>query len=427
MKIEYNNQTCPHCGKVINGNWYIYMNHIQRCEHNPKSKEINKKRSEKNKNTIYKNQINTHGNIIIHKAICENCGKEFTYEAHEIPYKIELVGKSRFCSKHCAHSFSGKMASRKEKTKITTCCKCGKEYEVSKYFCVDKYHICNECKDNEKIYKQKLRKEKLLAKKSKKVINKRSSFKESWLQYKLDLTIKDNVLAIRRLLTREKYYKDHNWNCPKLQPHQCKICGKYHCNDDRCKQWNAQSISTLVKYFNFDTSAIGTKRFYEKKKKIKLFLYNEYCVKKIPFLFIANQLGAVDKTIYNLLVKLGLEKINHDAWHVNYKRGEHISWNGKISKLKSSYEFNYAYILDKNKIDYDVEPFWIKYYDTILDKERKYLPDFYIPSTNTIVEIKGNFTYNEQNLKDKFRACKELGYNVKLIYGPHAEEKDIKI
>ena len=43
------------------------------------------------------------------------------------------------------------------------------------------------------------------------------------------------------------------------------------------------------------------------------------------------------------------------------------------------------------------------------------IPDFYIKDENLIVEIKSQFTLNVQNMKDKAKAYKELGYNFKLI------------
>ena len=57
----------------------------------------------------------------------------------------------------------------------------------------------------------------------------------------------------------------------------------------------------------------------------------------------------------------------------------------------------------------------IKYWDSQRNEYRCAIPDFYIPSTNTIVEIKSSWTLDEQNMKDKIKVYKELGYNTKLI------------
>lgn len=43
------------------------------------------------------------------------------------------------------------------------------------------------------------------------------------------------------------------------------------------------------------------------------------------------------------------------------------------------------------------------------------VPDFYLPDLNMIVEIKSFFTYDKQNMLDKFKAFKDNNYNYKLI------------
>lgn len=43
------------------------------------------------------------------------------------------------------------------------------------------------------------------------------------------------------------------------------------------------------------------------------------------------------------------------------------------------------------------------------------IPDFYIPSENKIVEIKSDWTYDEQNMKDRIKAYKKHGYTVDVI------------
>ena len=57
----------------------------------------------------------------------------------------------------------------------------------------------------------------------------------------------------------------------------------------------------------------------------------------------------------------------------------------------------------------------IKYFNTNLNEYHCAIPDFYLPETNTIVEIKSNWTLDIQEMKDKVKAYKDLGYNFKLI------------
>ena len=97
----------------------------------------------------------------------------------------------------------------------------------------------------------------------------------------------------------------------------------------------------------------------------------------------------------------------HSCWHT--------TWNNKKVYVRSSYELDFAKELDDKHINYEVESLRIKYFDTQKRKYRCAIPDFYIPDTNTIVEIKSNWTLDVENMKDKFTAYKELGYNCKLI------------
>ena len=98
-----------------------------------------------------------------------------------------------------------------------------------------------------------------------------------------------------------------------------------------------------------------------------------------------------------------------------YVQQWHTTWNGKEVYLHSSYELDYAKELDEQQIDYEVEYFHIKYWDSQKQSYRCAIPDFYIPSTNTIVEIKSSWTLDKQNMRDKMKAYQEFGYNTKLI------------
>jgi hypothetical protein len=106
-----------------------------------------------------------------------------------------------------------------------------------------------------------------------------------------------------------------------------------------------------------------------------------------------------------------------------FKHGHHTTWDGKEVYLRSSYEFDYAKELDGYKIKYEVEKIRIKYYDTIKQKNRTAIIDFFLPDLNMLVEIKSNYTLNLQNMKDRFKVYKQKGYKTKLIL----DHKEIKI
>lgn len=90
---------------------------------------------------------------------------------------------------------------------------------------------------------------------------------------------------------------------------------------------------------------------------------------------------------------------------------------------RSSYEKEYIEQLNNQHVDFDIEAIRILYFDTKKNKQRVAIPDIYIPSTNTLVEIKSNYTLDLQNMKDKFTAYKNAGYNCKLIL----EHKEVDI
>jgi hypothetical protein len=107
-----------------------------------------------------------------------------------------------------------------------------------------------------------------------------------------------------------------------------------------------------------------------------------------------------------------------------YIHGWHTAWNNKKVYLRSSYEFDFAKELDEKKIEYDVEKIRILYWDSQRFVFRTSIPDFYLPDTNTIVEIKSTYTFEEQNMKDRFKAYREHGYKCKLILD-HKEKEII--
>ena len=226
----------------------------------------------------------------------------------------------------------------------------------------------------------------------------------------------------------------------------CKICGKEFegtknqklCSEE-CKKIH-KVIPSLVKYFGFDTNAIGTDECFVEIERIKNELSDLYWDKHLSsteickiydYPNVGNLTGKIFKYL-NIKSKTPKESIIEN-WlnnrmqpfinNIHYKQQWHTTWNGKEVYLRSSYEFDYAKELDEQKIDYDVEALRIKYFDTKENEYRCAIPDFYIPSENMIVEIKSSWTLDEQEMKDKMKAYKELGYEFKLI----CDHKEIQL
>ena len=297
--------------------------------------------------------------------ICQTCSKEFTEKYSE-------YSNGNFCSKKCAAQYSQKQI---KGTKIVKCITCGKEIKVD-IRASDKVCKCDNCKKS---------------------------------SYKL----------------RKKYYYNNGILIKKV----CKICGQEECQrKDICKKHRI--FPSLIKYFGFDKSKIGTIKVYEEFERIKNMLEEDYQNQKlsIPELLIKyhhNDIRNFNKILNSIgTIKRDLSHAQNNAIIkgkprgncVNqYKCGWHTTWNNKQVFYRSSYELDYAKELDEKKVDYEVEKLRILYWDSEKQKQRVAIPDFYLSETNEIVEIKSSWTYDEINMKDKFKAYIEHGYKPKLI------------
>lgn len=315
----------------------------------------------------------------IHPKHCLNCGSVIPYEKRT----------NKFCNSSCSCIYNnnkrvanGWKPSDEQRRKVSTtlknkpltktnCCRCGKEVWVK---CVRKNVLCDECRG-----------------------------------YKL---IFDKTLN-------------------KFLPH-CNVCGavKGQCKrPDICK--HVQLLKSMVKYFGFDKTAIGTERVYEEFEKCRNLLIEEYWDNNLSLPEIVEKYHHKNVGTLGIFFKhLNIPIRNRSQGQTNairmckrdlmppppkYHFGHHIDWQGNNWFFRSSYEEKQMIEYDSKNINYKVEALRILYYDTSLCRQRVAIPDFYLPDTNEIVEIKSNYTYNEQNMKDKFKAYVEHGFKPKLI------------
>jgi len=214
----------------------------------------------------------------------------------------------------------------------------------------------------------------------------------------------------------------------------CKICGTIQgqCKQPNiCKEWRI--FPSLIKYYRFDEKALGTIKVYKEYNRIKQELYQYYWIDKLSMAEIIEKYDYKKASLgsfSNILDKLKIKKRSHSdcirnaiaigrltpqVYQNQYKSVWHTTWDNKQVYLRSSYELDYAQILDKHQVEYEVESLRISYWDSQKKCQRTALPDFYLLESNTIVEIKSNYTYDEQNMKDKFIEYRKLGYKCKLI------------
>ena len=232
---------------------------------------------------------------------------------------------------------------------------------------------------------------------------------------------------------------------PKIK--YCKFCGsiiqkprtQYCCKEHRIIF--AYRLPTLIKYFAFDTTTLGTHDAIKEYDRIRQMLYNLYWTEHKSSADIAkmfNYTTHVENITNKLFKMLDIPKksvsqavhenylsgkLNNIQSNSRYKCGWHSTWSNKQVYLRSSYELDYAKQLDESKTDYEVETLRIRYFCTKDNKYKVAIPDFYIPTTNTIVEVKSNYTLDVGNMRDKVKSYIENGYNFKLIL----EHKEIDI
>lgn len=214
----------------------------------------------------------------------------------------------------------------------------------------------------------------------------------------------------------------------------CKICGSnyiHRCENEFCKNHNIQQINTLIKYFGFNQNLLGTLDVEVEFERIRSLLYKDYWVDGLTTTQMAvkygypspcNFVGKVFKymnipsrnckdtsKILRFIAK------RPENTHSQYKHTWYTTWDGYEVYLRSSYEIDFAKYLDSKKIHYEVESLRIKYWDSQINEFRCAIPDFYTPDDNTIYEVKSDYTYDKQNMDDRAKRYKELGYKIVMV------------
>ena len=221
---------------------------------------------------------------------------------------------------------------------------------------------------------------------------------------------------------------------------------KQKCKTELCnKLYNhGHNILEILYPFGFNKNTIGTLQYIDEFNKASKIILTEYFDNKLSvqeiytkyncshyfkvwklFYFMKNILEIKLRTLSeaNKISIMNVDNLQKLKRNYNYKDTYHTTWENKIVYLRSSYELDFAKILDEQKISYDVEKVKVLYFDTQLNIERVAIPDFYIPSTNTLIEIKSYWTLDLQNMYDKRKSYFANGYNFKLIL----EHKEIEL
>lgn len=222
----------------------------------------------------------------------------------------------------------------------------------------------------------------------------------------------------------------------RIKPKKCPICGSGDCERKGICNHTKKFFENLV-YFGFDKNSIGTDRVFEEYERVKRILESEYFVnhlspselkEKYHYPKTFENITQILKTMEiktrslsssqknALLTGRNVLPTSEHEIKLGFKQGWHITWEGKKIFYRSGAELKYAELLDEEKVSYDVESLRIVYYDTVKRCNRIAIPDFLLTKTNEIVEIKSKITFCKQNMIDKFKKYKELGYKPRLLY-----------
>lgn len=189
-----------------------------------------------------------------------------------------------------------------------------------------------------------------------------------------------------------------------------------------CRLYSHKSQNLIKCGFNFDNDFES--EFKKLQDKISE-LYNTDMESMVTLMKLFNIPSS--KTMYTLFKHLDIKARSlseatsnanlcnrREAFSNKFHNYQHTSWNNEKVLLRSSNEINFAKELDENKVLYKVESLRIPYFDKTKNKLRVAIPDFYLPESNTIVEVKSTYWLVEEEMKNKRDKYLELGYSFKL-------------
>ena len=239
---------------------------------------------------------------------------------------------------------------------------------------------------------------------------------------------RENKNTRKHNLTLKKKYLE--LNIPQINSGCCPICGTYHCTNEFCKSHNFQGMVGLTK-LGLDPTKIGTSEIFSEFNRIKDVLFDLYWNQGLSLIDLKDKfnigsehfpthvldfLNIKRRTLTESQVNaIKQGKLNNIPQNFSFKSGKHITWDNKEVYLRSSYEFDYAEKLDSSKTIYEVESIRLTYFNRSKNREAVAIPDFYIPSTNTIIEIKSDYTLDIDEMIDKFKAYISSGYSPILV------------
>lgn len=211
----------------------------------------------------------------------------------------------------------------------------------------------------------------------------------------------------------------------------CKECGKSHkfinftngyketCSVKSCKSVSDRRKQTCLEKYGVDTIinrpdikklAINKASSKQSRNKVKETVRQKYGVDNI------SQLDSIKmKKEETSLKNFGYRHKNQSPEsHSTYNFKDYTMPSGNVRKIQG----HEGFLLDELIKQYgedeiltdrrDMPEFWYEYQG----KSKRYFPDVYIPSSNTIYEVKSEYTLNHNRPKNeaKFKSVRDNGY-----------------
>lgn len=325
----------------------------------------------------------------VKKTNLEKYGSENVFASDEIKDKIKKTNLEKY---GCENPQQNKeIRSKTEKTMITNNGGLGFQTGKAKETMKQKYGVSNPSQVRE--FQDK----------------KRKTFIEN---YGVDNPMKSRLIQEKAKKTNlERYGVENVFSSEEIKGKIEKTnLEKYGCENPNQNDDIKAKIRFSRSHLDLDDIAKKTKQTNQMKFKVDYPMQNEDIRKKS--MKTLNERYGVS---HNMHVTEFFEKSQKNM----YKKKEYIWKTGEISILQG---YEPLVLKDLEESGYTFDQIKTKYEDmpeifyTMNNKQRRYYPDFYIPSENLIIEVKSKYTLEnkmeENNLK--FKATKDLGFNFKL-------------
>ena len=332
--------------------------------------------------------------------ICWTCGNPFIEDYRKDIKKVKKE-EPRFCCKECAAKYSSDHLDRTQ-TKLVECTICHELKEAPMNASAINFN-CDDCKKENPFLDP----------------DKKAYFKYRLKEKNIEFT-EETFYEAYNSFTKRNTYK---------YPENC-VLGKFERgNALKQKSANLQKLG-----FNFNNP-----NWEEEFFKIRNFLYDLYYKQKLSANEISQKYDLQINTPKRLLKLFGFEKFrdisdslinaikqgkmdpvsslpNSENNLYNFKTGTYKLKTGEEYFYRSGYELWMMQFLEARDIKFTLNKFHISYISSEDNREHNGYPDFYLPDYNVLIETKGEDTYDEQNLTDRYEtAIKKLGIDFIIV------------